>query len=169
MKVKMILSLTVFFAVFGTLNAQITVTEYEKQISANMEDLPTVDAIEVSSTCGEVKISVDDKLFSGGCAGNLVRTYTYTDDCGNEESAMQFIKLIDTTAPIFEAENEVYVGADAASLPEDIAVSDNSTKKLKPEYSDKKKKDHILRTWTVTDDCGNNSTFEQKLLLKEEL
>lgn len=166
------ISLTLSILLFSSLAAfsQITVGDYEKQIEANLNDLPSKESIEVNSTCGAVTIEVEDKVFSGGCAGTLVREYSYSDDCGNTATAMQFIKLIDTTAPQFiNAEPVVYAGANGENAPTELETNDNSGFKSELSFSDKTKKDHIIRTWKAVDACGNESSFEQKLMLTEEM
>jgi hypothetical protein len=58
--------------------------------------------ITATDNCGEVHIDYVDDTFSGGCLGVIVRTYTVTDDCGNEAIAQQIISVQDNTGPVIE-------------------------------------------------------------------
>ncbi|MBL0315295.1 MAG: T9SS type A sorting domain-containing protein [Flavobacteriales bacterium] len=58
--------------------------------------------ITAHDNCGEVHITFTDDNFSGGCPGVIVRTYTVSDDCGNEAIAQQIISLQDTHGPVIE-------------------------------------------------------------------
>ena len=44
---------------------------------------------------------LSDEEFSGSCAGSYLRTYVATDQCGNSDTLIQSIDLIDTEAPEF--------------------------------------------------------------------
>ena len=68
--------------------------------TAECDDVPAPLDIEVSDNCGSVDVDYDEILFSGGCEGTLERTWIITDECGNSNIHIQYINLIDTTAPI---------------------------------------------------------------------
>jgi gliding motility-associated-like protein len=108
---------------------------------------------------------------AGACSGEytLVRTWTATDECGNETSHIQTINVRDTTAPTltnsFE-ENIFAICDDIPNAPEltfedacsnniSVVFIENSTQ------SDVAENYQIIREWTVTDDCGNESIFTQ--------
>ena len=62
-----------------------------------------MDDATASDNCGEVTIEVSSETIAGDAAGNyvIVRTFTATDDAGNNSSATQTITVQDTTAPEF--------------------------------------------------------------------
>ena len=68
--------------------------------TAECDDVPAPLDIEVSDNCGSVDVDYDEILFSGGCEGTLERTWIITDECGNSNIHIQYINLIDTTAPV---------------------------------------------------------------------
>ena len=62
-----------------------------------MEDAAAFD------NCGEVYLETTDLVYPGSAAGayEIVRTFTATDEAGNETTAVQVINVIDTTTPSF--------------------------------------------------------------------
>ena len=63
-----------------------------------------------SDNCGEVTIEEVSETIAGDCAGSytIVRTFTATDDAGNNTSATQTITVEDTTAPEFPSVPDDY-------------------------------------------------------------
>ena len=58
--------------------------------------------ITASDDCGDVTITFEDEILSGGCVlpvGRYERTYTISDDCGNSINFTQFLLLTDNDAP----------------------------------------------------------------------
>ncbi len=124
----------------------------------------------------DVTITISGEVLnSGGCLGVLARTYRATDNCGNYTEIVQYIALLDTTAPTFQnvpAENTVecstvtvgegglrfgpgsVVGVDNCGLDvvvtyaEQVVATDDNC----PESYD------VIRTWTGTDFCENVAT-----------
>src|SRR5690606_19567754 len=48
--------------------------------------------------------STDGPLVGGACGGTITRTWTYTDACGNSDTATQIITIDDTTDPVLDDE-----------------------------------------------------------------
>ena len=124
----------------------------------------------------DVTITISGEVLnSGGCLGVLARTYRATDNCGNFTEIVQYIALLDTTAPSFTnvpVENTVecstvtvgegglrfgpgaVVGVDNCGLDvvvtyaEQVVATDDNC----PESYD------VVRTWTGTDFCENVAT-----------
>jgi hypothetical protein len=84
------------------------------------EDSFEFTGITATDNCGDVHITFTDDNFSGGCPGVIVRTYTVTDDCGNEAIAQQIISLQDTHGPVIENPADATVDCQDAptSMPE---------------------------------------------------
>ncbi|MFM1931955.1 MAG: hypothetical protein RL226_1258, partial [Bacteroidota bacterium] len=103
---------------------------------------------------------------NNGCATVIYRTWTATDQCGNQATAQQTITVVDTTAPVF-----TYVPADAAVScneipPVEMAMAmDNCTVApvitLIEEVVTGGCPYEIHRIFIATDDCGNESTAVQ--------
>ena len=76
-----------------------------------------------TDNCGEVSIAVTSEEIAGDCAGTLtiVRTFTATDDAGNDTSAMQTISVVDTTGP------SVVIPADYTAECTDELVYEDAT------------------------------------------
>lgn len=151
-----------------SVSAQITVPVTAQKLKMNVDDLEELKAPEASSTCGELETKFTDMMFSGGCLGNLVRVYTFTDECGNSAKAECYIQLTDTRGPEFTSTAEdVYAdGGEVPMIPQ-LSTKDNSGQQVKVEVNEETKKDRIIRTWTATDKCGNTSTTQQIIWLNK--
>ncbi|MCB0760875.1 MAG: T9SS type A sorting domain-containing protein, partial [Flavobacteriales bacterium] len=119
--------------------------------------------VTATDNCGEVTITFEDTMVSGGCMGSIIRDYTATDECGNASYAQQIIMLTDEIAPTAD-----YVPADATiecdlPLPQETAsFSDNCDDELEVMCSENITNldcgymvNHIC---TATDACGNETT-----------
>ena len=113
---------------------------------------------------------------AGGCVepvGQFARVYTATDVCGNVETFIQFITLVDEVAPEFvgfpadvtvECGEEVFpepTATDNCSDAADIAIVEDRVEvpgECPGSYI-------IVRTFTATDDCGNAATQVQTITI----
>ena len=103
---------------------------------------------------------------------SLERTWTATDECGIETIHVQTINVEDTTAPVFVEALPQDGFAECDTIPEVAiltatdncgAVTVDFTETEVPgncssQYS-------LVRTWTATDECGNETSHTQTLQL----
>ena len=166
-KMKQLLAILALGLTTG-LTAQIVVDDYTIELEADVDQLETVAPITAQSECGEVTVTLKEAIYSGGCLGNLVRTYTFTDECGNSATAEQYIKLTDSTPPVLD-EVTPTLSAGMDNLPEAPAVtaSDNSGKPVSVSLSEKRVDDNVVRIWTAEDQCGNTSIVKQTIKLTD--
>ena len=133
---------------------------------------------EAIDACSEVELVYSDELTEMGCAGTIMRTYVATDACGNESQPfVQMIELLDTIAPsvISVPENSTY-GCNEAIVLEYPEASDNHDVALDISFSDQVVDEdetdqsyQVIRTFTITDDCGNTATATTQIFVTDEV
>jgi len=123
----------------------------------------------VMSECFISNVSFSDAIASAGCVDTITRTWTATDLCGTEHSGVQtIINQVDAVEPVLE----IPADFDACNVTTDPAITglanasdDCSTPTVT--FADESSTDGcietILRTWTASDDCGNESTGVQRI------
>lgn len=148
--------------------AQIEVEEYERKLSSEVSLVGELDFPVAFSKCGEVTTSVTEQLFSGGCPGNLVQTFTFSDDCGNSATAERYISLRDSFPPVFRDTPESVAVADIskAPAPPEVTASDDNGFKVDVQMTIEQTDEVLTRTWTATDVCGNVSRIQQVISIK---
>jgi hypothetical protein len=124
-----------------------------------------------SDACGPVTFGFEDVTTPGACPQefSVTRTWTATDECGNQTTASQTINVADTTPPVISgvgADDTIECPAEPvfseptatdACGPVTFGFEDVTTPGACPqEYS-------VTRTWTATDDCGNQTTDSQTI------
>ena len=135
------------------------------------EEHPLDDAT-ATDNCGEVTIEMAVDTIAGDCAQayTVTRTFTATDECGNDTTAMQTIVIQDTTAPEFVEALPADTTVECNSVPEPVILTatDNCQdvevmfEELE-EPGDCPNEWTITRTWSVSDDCGNANGHTQVL------
>ena len=138
------------------------------------DDMP-MDAASATDNCGPVTVTEEVATTPGGCAGEyiLTRTFTATDDCGNSATAQQVITVEDTTAPEFTFVPADYTVECSDDMPmEDAAATDNCgtvdvTVMSETTAGDCPGHYTITRTFTATDDCGNQSEAIQTITVED--
>jgi hypothetical protein len=142
--------------------------------------VPAAGGVTATDNCDvDVTVTVEEVTSSGNCAQNytIERTYRATDDCGNQAVQTQVINIVDTTAPIFNADNEsifnytcpeVSIGQPAPVVTP-TAVEDCGQVTLT--YTDDESGTDcnrlIVRTWVAADNCGNASEFVQNITISD--
>ncbi len=144
-------------------------------------DVPAADISVVTDaadncTALPVVAFVSDASDGNTCPEVITRTYSVTDDCGNSTNVTQTITINDITPPT--ASNppntniplapapapDITVITDAAdnctAAPIVAFVSDQSDGGDCPEV--------ITRTYSVTDDCGNETLVTQLIIIEED-
>ena len=121
-------------------------------------------------------VTYSDLVNLSGCGntGTITRTWTATDDCGNTDTGIQTITIVDTTAPAFSEPAGVLDGTiecDASTDPANTGTPtaiDACDSAPTVTYSDDVNLSGcggntgtITRTWTATDDCGNAANYIQ--------
>ena len=103
-----------------------------------------------------------------GNTQTIYRTWIATDACGNISYANQIISVVDTTPPTFveELPGDVTEECDNVSAAATLTATDNCgevTMEFLEETTDGACPGSyvITRTWTATDECGNEATHIQ--------
>ncbi len=126
-----------------------------------------------------------DAIAAGSCEGEriITRTWTLVDDCGNETVQVQTITVKDEIAPTFTVPDDVTIYADAnCDFDSSVGVTgdvtdeaDNCDTSLDATYADAiaagscEGERIITRTWTLVDDCGNETVQVQTITVKDEI
>lgn len=124
-----------------------------------------------------------DGTAAGSCAGETIlsRTWTLTDDCGNSTVKIQTITITDNTPPTFTDPADITIYKDnncnhnaSVGVTGDVTnEADNCDNTLNATFSDVtvagscSGEEIITRTWSLTDDCGNNTSKVQVILVKD--
>ncbi len=119
---------------------------------------------------------IEEMQVSGGCYGNLLRTYEAVDNCGNSVTAFQIIEIVDTNAPILHnipAETTVICGQSLPAVPSNIFATDNCSSDMIIAYTQTQTNEFcpydVIRTWSVSDICGNVTTQTQTIHVTVEV
>jgi hypothetical protein len=132
-----------------------------------------------TDNCSGVTVTIySDVLNSGGCLGVITRTYRATDGCGNFAELVQFITLLDNTAPTLNnvpaettlqcdqvnlGSNGNYFGIAPVTATDncDDNVQINYTEEVVPTNDNCPSSFDIIRTWVAEDECENRDTASQ--------
>lgn len=125
----------------------------------------------------DVEVTIIEELvFSGGCFGNLQRTYKATDNCGNFVTAVQIIQIVDNVDPVLEnvpANVTIYCESEIPAVAENVFATDNCTTDVEVFFTETQTNDFcpydIIRTWTAIDFCGNETVATQVIHVTVEV
>lgn len=146
---------------------------YEMQISKPCDNYQGV-FVTATDACNEFNITYTDIVNSGGCQGNVMRTYTAKDACGNERRTVQYILLLDATAPTASADPADFeVSCTQEWSFAEVSFSDNCDDSLAVSVVDSMYTDgcvkEYFRAWTAEDNCGNITSVDQKVTVVDHI
>ena len=138
--------------------------------------VPTAETLTADDNCGDATVTFEEEITNGACMGDYIieRTWTAIDACGNDTIHIQIITVQDTTAPTMVTPMDENITASCDDIPEvpnlvfedacsnNISVSFNEDSTQANDFEDYS----IIRTWTVTDDCGNVAEFTQNITVE---
>ncbi|MES2622734.1 MAG: hypothetical protein V4615_17935, partial [Bacteroidota bacterium] len=119
-------------------------------------------------------LTYTDTTTQGACAGtySIKRTWRAIDACGNQSQVSHTISVVDVTAPVMDGSDcrdtviycpstPVFTTAPTASdicdaIVPVVVLSNDTTQNLDGSTT-------YTRTWSATDDCGNTSSYKQKI------
>ena len=133
---------------------------------------PDIPMLTVTDDCGQGNIDVQLQEFQTGqlCDDLMIsRVWTVTDQCGNKVMHAQMILVLDDMPPVIDAPADITV--DCADVPdlEDPVITDDCDQDLDIDYMEMSTPGNcpvaytIMRMWTATDDCGNQTTATQNV------
>lgn len=137
------------------------------------EEIPATSATAEDNCSEEVIITSDDVYeVQGECYSLIIRTFTATDECGNESTASHTITILDTTAPVISGDFEVFLPCeDYAGIY--VTATDNCSEEISLFIvSDEEVSGgcagRYIRTYGAYDECENYSEFQQFITLVDE-
>jgi gliding motility-associated-like protein len=112
-----------------------------------------------------------------GMTGFATVTFTATDACGNFSSSTGTFTIQDTTAPQFTSElpQNISVSCDAIPTPQELTGIDSCSNEITITTNDEIVQNEsacigqftILRTWIISDSCGNNQSYTQTISVSD--
>lgn len=147
--------------------AQISINNYPKQFECQIDAISEIETPKAVSSCGEIVSTFSDQIFSGGCLGTLVRTYSFKDTCGNAATAEQYISLKDNQAPNLIGEAKDITVKKGQPIPKAVELSsqDNSGRVYPVTMQENTSQNLITRTYSCEDACGNKIEFIQRITI----
>ncbi|MBI1223637.1 MAG: DUF11 domain-containing protein [Bacteroidetes bacterium] len=106
---------------------------------------------------------------------SIVRTWMATDDCGNTGSASQTIIIFDDMPPILSGvpADTTYDCSTPVPFAATVTATDNCDPDVPVVFSEVITGNSstgcfsIVRTWSATDDCGNNTSASQTIIVND--
>jgi hypothetical protein len=144
--------------------------------------VPEAASVTASDDCDpDPAVTLHEQETPGACGPEriITRTWTATDACDNASTGVQVLTVVDTQAPVLELPADALV---ECGDPEDPSATGQATADdgtgCDPApvvaFTDGTVTDdgcpgdyHYTRTWTATDDCGNESTGGQVITVRD--
>ncbi|WP_298330275.1 gliding motility-associated C-terminal domain-containing protein [uncultured Dokdonia sp.] len=125
--------------------------------------------IDALDNCGTPTVSFVSDFSNGTCPQVITRTYRVTDFCGNYVDVEQELIFDDMEAPLLNTPFDETLTVNCNSIPEvpTLDFIDNCSVDLMISFNEEDTNVNgiddyeITRTWTVADNCGNQSVFTQ--------
>ena len=113
-------------------------------------------------------LEVSETEFSGTCSPTIQRTFTLTGPCGSVTQHVQYIVVVDTTAPVLSnVPADVTIGCDDLVPDAEPTATDNCgilDVVLTENVQTTACGEVIVRVWTAHDFCGNSATAMQTIV-----
>jgi hypothetical protein len=143
------------------------------------DDVPAPIDLTAEDNCdGAITVSPSVVKIFGSCVNDFteIRTWTFSDVCGNTSSVSQTITVSDDTAPVAPAapSNLTLQCADAIPPPVDLTATDNCDGAITVSPSvtvipgSNENDVTQIRTWTFSDVCGNTSSVNQTITVGDD-
>ena len=145
-------------------------------VTVSCDSVPVAPVLTAQDICSAVTVDFNQTIQDGNCAGNytIIRVWTATDASGNTITYTQTITVQDLTNPTFvEAlPADVTVECSAVPTPEVLTAIDNCGTATvtynqvinqgicEGNYT-------IIRTWTATDLCNNETVHTQTITVQD--
>jgi len=128
---------------------------------------------------GSITVSFSDVVVQDGCPAKdtIFRTWDVSDVCGNAATGLQVIVRTDTDAPTFTLPADITLSCTSST---DTSVTgvvtdtvDNCMSVISVSFSDQviagacASNDTTIRTWIVSDECGNSSSGVQTIVRED--
>ena len=165
---------TASFTIIDTTKPIFT-SDLPENISVSCDAIPNPVSVSGSDNCdNEVSISVLNTIDreESKCEGEytIYRTWTITDDCNNSTSYTQTITVIDNKPPSLTTPIDSEISVVCSEIPEipQLVFTDNCSGIQGVVYNETSTiisiyEYIILREWIVSDNCGNEANFTQKI------
>jgi hypothetical protein len=126
------------------------------------DEVPVFDQPVATDNCGFIVITNQDMVdTTNSCQITYTRLWTAYDQCGNTSYSSQTIISIDTVPPVIDGPIYLEVNEGDNIDTSFVSVTDNCSS-FNVTYLDTEVSAHsVIRNYTATDVCGNESTFEQ--------
>jgi predicted nucleic acid-binding Zn ribbon protein len=143
-------------------------------LTVDCDDIPDAATVTATDNCDDdVDVTFTEEITTSLCNYLIIRTWTATDDCGNEVIDSQVITVVDEEAPVF-TNPPADITVDCADIPvvTDCPATDNCDDDLQFQFIELigagDCEFEIKRIWTAEDDCGNLATIEQIITVIDE-
>jgi len=159
-----------------------TLVGVPEDVISDCGSIPDVGVSPVTATdaCDpNVEVVMSERTIPGDCAGayDIIRTWTAIDDCGNSAVGEMRIQVADTEAPTIVGvpadENLDCNGSTNIEMPNVVAV-DNCDANMNVVFNEEKIDSQcegsytLVRTWTATDGCGNQTVETQTISIGDD-
>ncbi|PYE81866.1 gliding motility-associated-like protein [Winogradskyella epiphytica] len=144
-------------------------------INVECNDVPSAEVLTATDNCSTSEVVFDEEIINGSCNGDYIiqRTWTATDECGNNSVHTQLITVEDNTAPTILTPLEAEITVLCDDIPEvpNLVFEDSCSDNIDVIYNEESTQTtgfedySLIRTWTVTDDCGNQAVFTQTIFV----
>ncbi len=147
-------------------------------MTVECDAVPEVGDASATDNCDDdVDIKFDGEVRTDGFCEDtytLTRTWTATDNCGNETTLSQTISVQDTTAPELTVPSDVTVECDSVPEAATGEATDNCDSDVTIQYLGETRTDGacsdsytLTRHWKATDNCGNASFSSQVITVED--
>ena len=156
-----------------------TFTFVPEDYTLSCEEEITLEAASATDNCSEVTLSVEEEVILDEfcpAAYTIVRTFSADDACGNRANAVQTISIVDTSAPVFVAEAIIEINCEDWPDGNLYATATDNCGNIFMSFTDSEGDagcvepvGSYIRTYTAMDDCGNESSFDQTIMLVDDV
>ena len=140
------------------------------------DPIPNVDPSATDNCDNDLELTFVENIIEGDCADErtINRTWTFTDDCGNQVSGTQIISIVDDEGPVLDPDSfspQVQINCGDPLPLNSIFFEDECD----GEFTISEQVDSvgmlceytITRTFTATDRCGNSTVATQVVISRD--
>ncbi len=146
-----------------------------------IDDVPAPVNLTAVDNCGDsITVSPTSQFNFGSCVNDFteIRTWTFSDTCGNTSSVSQTITVLDTLAPVIVSDLPQDLNLECVSdipPPVDLTAEDNCGGQITVSplqeltFGNCLNDLTLVRTWTFADTCGNVTSYSQTITVLDTL